>query len=331
MNDYNQLLRKAASLFGLKKGDRESQGEWMARIVYTITGRMGLASLWDQMDEGSTSIVHVKERMKTVFEAYQEMYNQVRELRGESQRLADEIYEIYRRNGVLYHEPNRVLMSAMVDGSVGGITLTRGYPLDEVQCISGLGTYLLEEKSERRAEDIFPIGWEHIKEVWSRTIEDVTWSPIRTGMSIEYLRMKPSFSIGYWVNQPDGTGRISLLRIGFKGSQSYYLYRMREGILEGSQLPDWMVDKYEYRSLSNGCLAYHSVLPAVRYKEDGEIISLRFGYLPPPSELYLWKLYSWPASIDGVPSDFTRICTRKAFEALKEMFSKKGYTFEKEL
>ena len=29
----------------------------------------------------------------------------------------------------------------------------------------------------------------------------------------EYLRLKPSFSQGYWVNKPDTTGTVSLLRI----------------------------------------------------------------------------------------------------------------------
>ena len=351
MNEYNQLLRKAANLYGVKKGVKETEKEWMARIVYTITGRMGMASLWDQIEEGSTSIVHVKERMKTIFEAYQEMYSQVRELRGNAQTVADEIYDLYLRNGLLYHQPNRVVMAAMAEGKAGSITLTRGYPLDPAPYLSGVGTYLLGERSDRRAEDLFPVGWEPLQEVWGRLIEDVTWSPMYTEMSVEYLRMKPPFSSRYWENHPDETGRVSLLRIGFKGARSYYLYRMKgedsegnqarsrsetkEGnyaeALEVSQLPNWMVDQYEYRALACGCLAYHGVLPAIRYKEDGEIVSLRFGYLPPPSDLSIWKLYSWPASIDGLPSDFSRICVRRVFEALKEMFSKKGYIFEKEL
>lgn len=331
MNEYGKLLSHVADKYSIKRGNKEPEGQWEARIIYSLTGQMGLASLWDQIEEGTTSIVHMKDRMQTIFEAYQEMYRHISALKGEPRSVVDEIYELYLKNGVIYHEPNRVLMSAMVEGNAGGIALTRGYPLDEEQCMSGLGTYLLKNQGARSAEDIFPIGWDSLTEIWKKTVEEASWSPIYTESPIEYLRMTPPFTSGYWVKRPDESGRVSLLRVMLKDSRIYYLYRQKGDTLEGSQIPGWRVDHYEYRALSTGCLKYNNLLPPIRVKETGETVTVSFGYLPSLSELSLWKLYSWPTSIQSIPSNFTRICTKPVFDAFEEMFSKKGYFFEKEL
>ena len=47
--------------------------EWICRVIYSIAGQMGLASLWDY-DEGedTVSIQHFKERIAEIFAAYEE-------------------------------------------------------------------------------------------------------------------------------------------------------------------------------------------------------------------------------------------------------------------
>lgn len=42
--------------------------EWMCRVIYSIAGQMGLASLWDyDEDEDTVSIQHFKERIAEIF------------------------------------------------------------------------------------------------------------------------------------------------------------------------------------------------------------------------------------------------------------------------
>ena len=45
--------------------------------------------------------------------------------------------------------------------------------------------------------------------------------------------------------------------------------------------------------LSNACLASRGTLPPTRFKTDGAIVRVNIGYLLPPPELNLLKLYSW--------------------------------------
>ena len=66
------------------------------------------------------------------------------------------------------------------------------------------------------------------------------------------------------------------------------------------------------------------------YRYDGELVYVTFGYLPPPAELYLWKLYTWPTTVMTLPKDFTRVCNREVFEVLKYVMMQQGYIFTEE-
>ena len=120
------------------------------------------------------------------------------------------------------------------------------------------------------------------------------------------------------------------MRTGLKGSQLYYLYKLEDEKIMRSQLPQWQVENYNYRSLANACLYQKGVLPPCTYHCDGEVVYLNFGYLPPPAELYFWKLYTWPSSMVTIPSDFNRICTRTVFNIIKKIMQKQGYEFIEE-
>ena len=165
---------------------------------------------------------------------------------------------------------------------------------------------------------------------WKKCCQVEKWTAFDSNMRVEYLRTEPPFRRGYWVDKPDTNGKISILRSGERGTETYYLYRFENGKIFVSQLPVWKVADYNYRSLANARLAAENVLPETIYKYDGELVYVSFSYLPPPSELYLWKLYSWPRNFQSFPSDFNRICSRKVFEALKEVMERQGYKFKEE-
>ena len=74
--------------------------EWMCRVIYSIAGQMGLASLWDyDEDEDTVSIQHFKERIAEIFAAYEELYPSIKFIFPEKKSdLIDEIYHIYLRS-----------------------------------------------------------------------------------------------------------------------------------------------------------------------------------------------------------------------------------------
>ena len=330
MKKYNNLLAKVADEYSINKGFLEDEKQWKVRLIYTIIGRMALASTWD-ISEENVSIVHMKKRIEKVVLCYRNMYYEVADLLPESPTiLADEIYEIYVKTGVIYHEPNHILMSVKTTASVGNITFTRGCALNEKQSISGLGTYVSNYSKDMSGNlaDMFCLEAMPLKTLWEYNILKTNWTPFKIATTIEYLRKEPPFNCGYWLDKPDESGRVSILRTGFKGAQLYYLYKFEQGCMVAGQLPEWKVKEGYYRLLSNACLASEGTLPPIRFHYDGEIVYVNFGYLPP--ELYLWKLYSWPISRVSLPRDFNRICSCQVFEAIRDIMEQQGYQFTEE-
>ena len=144
----------------------------------------------------------------------------------------------------------------------------------------------------------------------------------------EFLRLKPPFSQGYWVDKPDTNGMVSILRTGMKGAQLYYLYRYSGAAMKVSQLPQWQVESYNYRSLACACLSAYGTLPPMEVFEDGALVHVHMNYLLPPPELEFLKLYSWPEISTSLPCNFRRKLSTEVFEAVKNVLSDEGYEFK---
>lgn len=332
MNKYDNLMTKIGTEFNIKKGKTESVNDYKVRLIYSVLGRMAVSSLLDDYDNDMPSIVHMKNRVSTVFDSYYKMYPELSALLPEdAEKIANEIYDIYSHTGIFYYIPNRIVLSKKSDEYINGVVLTRGYELGLKQAVSGLGTYIISENSSQSDKNIFYIDTTSLRDRWQSWIEDAKWSNFKVEGDIEYLRMDPPFTRGYWVNKPNAEGEISILRTGFKGNELYYLYKIdKDKKIQASQLPNWIVDDYQYRSLANACLYNAGVLPPITYLVDGDIVDFKFGYLPPPAELYLWKLYSWPTTVLDLPKDFNRVSTKCIFESIAELMKKQGYAFVEE-
>lgn len=74
MNKYNGLLSSVAHKYHICKGARETENEWKTRLVYSICGMMAYASLWDDSEEGTISIVHLKRKVRSMLANYKSMY-----------------------------------------------------------------------------------------------------------------------------------------------------------------------------------------------------------------------------------------------------------------
>lgn len=228
MNKYNRLLSTVAHKYNIHKGTQETENDWKTRIIYSICGMMAYASLWDNPEEDSISIVHLKRKVRNMFANYKSMYPELSSsLPYVSDELEDEIANQFLSTGVVYHSPNRIAPSMKHEESFGDILFQRGIALDSISCVSGIGFYSKQNRvtNPDRVKTMFGLEHKTLQAFWDATLSAASWEAnILFDQNTEYLRLKPPFSQGYWVNKPDTTGTVSILRTRMKGSQLYYLY-----------------------------------------------------------------------------------------------------------
>lgn len=334
MNKYNGLLSEVADKYHIYKGIEETENDWKIRVVYSICGMMAYASLWDNSEEEPISIVHLKRKIHTIFASYKSMYPELASrLTPVSKELENEIAEQFLNSGVVYHCPNRIAPAMRHEEAFGNVLFQRGIALDNITGVSGIGFYSKQDKYKvvdiEKIKEMFDLEYENLQTLWDITLSNALWKKnFALEQDTEYLRLKPPFSQGYWVNKPDTTGEISILRTGMKGSQLYYLYHYSDLTIEVSPLPMWQVESYNYRSLACACLLKRGTLPPIEYFKEGELVHIRMNYLLPPRELEFLKLYSWPETCTSFPCDFRRKLSTEVFTAIKNIISDEGYQFK---
>ena len=330
MNKYNGLLLNISQQYGICHGEHETEISRKTRIVYSICGMMAYASLWDESEE-SVSIVHLKSKVRKILESYKSMYPELmRTLPPNSEELANEIESQFLNSGVVYHCTDRITPSMLREETFDGICFQRGIAIDSIEKVSGLGFHSNQsgETDIDEIKSMFGLEIENLEDLWSENISEASWNNSRSFETpTEYLRLKPPFTRGYWVTEPDKTG-ISILRTGMRGSQLYYLYRYHGNSLEISPITRWKVESFGYRSLACASLSSCGTLPPIEYYEDGEIVHVHLNYLLPPHELDFLKLYSWPTYCASLPCDFNRILSAEVFKAIKKILLDEGYEFK---
>ena len=332
MNKYNGLLSEVASQYGILRGTNETEIEYKTRLIYSICGLMAYSSLWDN-SENSVSIIHLKRKIRDALINYKIIYPELfSSLPFESEVLEDEIADVFLSTGIVYHCPNKIVSSAKREEAFGSILFQRGIALDNIKSVSGIGFYTKRKDKETAPEKVKEMfGLEHmdLQTLWNTTLATTTWEVNPTfEQGAEYLRLNPPFSRGYWVDKPDTSGCVSIFRTGMKGVQLYYLYRYVDSVLEVSQLPQWQVEEYNYRTLACACLSVKGTLPTIEYIDDGELVHVRLNYLLPPPELAFLKLYSWPERCTSLPCNFKRKMSKQIFVTMKEMLLQEGYEFK---
>ena len=345
MSNDGGFINDIARDLNISKGINENTANWETRVVYAILGRMSIASLWDKEEDeecgssnfSSISIIHFKQRINKLLYAYRELCEDIKPLiTDDNQQLTDKIYDIYLNTGYFYHSKNRISPVKETRAIVNNIVFVRGNKLCEPISMSGLGFYVESDgqKITTNYDDLlsmFQMQREKLDTYVRHIIFSAQWSVFSTDTRLEYLRLNPPFTRGYWNSTPDTNGEVSLLRVGAGGGQRlYYLYRYENGQCLGCQLPEWQVDKHEYLRIACSLLSSAHMLPAIIYHEDGAIVYVRLGYLLPPSELLFYKLYSWPISYSSIFQDnFNRIMEYNIFNAFKKTLEQIGYNFVK--
>ena len=334
MNKYNNLLSSISEELNISKGTEESTDNWKARITYSAISQLSIASLYDvQEDDTPISITHFKRRVETLYSSYLSMYPELKSIfKISPEAFSEEIYNIMLQAGYIYHSPNRITASAFRIAESGQVAFVRGIPLNQKVFRSGLGAYLPRKGVDNVSTVASMFGLQRISltEYWRKVTSNIIWSEASFSSKTEYLRTVPPFNKGYFKDQPDTDGRISLLRTGMAGSYIYYFYCYKSGKIYGMQIPAWQVENYEYRALSNGCIHSIGNLPPTFYHVDQSVVSLRLQYLYPPAELNLIRLYSWARSYEGSFSPFNHTMSYPVFLAIKEEFERIGYSFSEE-
>lgn len=324
MSEYGRLMEKIAQELNIKKETGEDSITWKARVVYSVMGKMALASLFDVLEnDQSVSIIHFKNRIQKMMHSYMELYPELKNvMQASEEEFSEEIYNIYRQTGYFYHTPNRLLPSAEVRVKDAHIELVRGTALSEKTCISGLGTYLITGLNVNNIESVFhmfQIPIQDLKSTLHGILKRVSWNDFDNDLHREYLRLNPPFTRGYWKSEPDCEGEVSLLRVISNSVMLYYLYKFENDKIVVSELPTWMVEGNQYRFISNCILAEKGTLPMVDVERKQHFVYITQNYLLPPALFYFMKLYSWPLSFYSVPSDFKRVMQKDVFEVFERL------------
>lgn len=334
MKKYGGLLERISYSYSIKKGNNESIDKYKARLIYSVCGLMGYASLWDESDDGDVSVAHVKSRIKNIYHCYKEMYPEIDNvLKCSEDELADEIYDVFSKTGVIYHLPHKISRAMYSEAGYGTILFQRGMAFGLIERVSGLGVYS-KIKPDTNTIDIrrmFGLNELSLNEVWSSIISRARWIPMSVkSQEIEFLRIDPPFSLGYWTKEPASGAKYSMLRLTNEYSKLYYLYKKDHKGIKASQLMNWQTSDRSYLFLSNACLSSYGKLAPIRYRHDGALVLITLDYLLPPRELNFLKLYSWPVEFETGKLDFRRSCTSIVFQAIKEILASQGYCFKEE-
>ena len=323
---------------------RTTDSEWICQIVYSVAGKMALASLWDHTeDQSSISIQHFKNRMAQIFDAYEGIFPQISHfLPDDKSNLLEEIYSIYLRTGFLYHSAYKIAPAISAQANCENLTLYRNTSPDNSFFMSGLGFYYPQRLSaDSTVVDMFGLQLQSFENYLTELLDQNEWEPVEWPDNAEFLRLEPPFSRGYWQQVPDKSPRVSLARYG-EPNKLFVFYRYYDGNYQQKTIPEWRIRDWfssgttnygEYRRIAIALLKQYGTLPEIKARTIGNLVEIKVGYRLPPSEEEFYKLYSWPATYDfssNFPQVFTRKMAKQVFPMFKHTLETLGYCFVEE-
>lgn len=322
-----------------------SNPQWICQAIYSVAGKMALASLWDHAeDESIISVQHFKGRAAQIFDAYTSLYPQTVRLFSENREdLIQDIYDIYRRTGHFYHTAYKISPAVVSQCKVGNVVLSRGVSPGSKHFMSGLGFYDIGSNQEHETKslaEMFDLQTQPMSDYLQELLQG-EWASVEWPDRTEYLRLDPPFSSRYWKEQPDADGRISLARYG-DPNRIYIFYQYKGGHFWQKPIPEWRVNDFrthgktgygEYRRIALALLNLYNQIPVSTAKLTGSLVEIHLGYRLPPAEEDFFRLYSWPSNFDLSPEltqPFRRLMAAAVYPAFKQQLETIGYHFLEE-
>lgn len=329
MSVSQQLIESISEDLRIKRGIGESTSDWITRVVYSAIAKNAYCSLWDQQED-DTSITHFKKRCNEQLLSYTRIYPELKVVISSlevAKEYVDNIYNLYLKSGFLLHKKNHITNSKRRVITIDDCSLVRSPEPEDDLFMSGLGYYTLSVpiENDENISDVFNLSKLSLSEYLDKLQNRHTFKPLEFQNDIEYLRLEPPFSRGYWKKQKD-EDRLSLLRIGQSGNQIYYLYKSINNEMLVSQLPDWMTTDGNYRMISWGLLDKYRQATNIDYAISGNLVHVHLNYLLPTNEQLFFELYSWPESFTTL-SSFNRTMDINVFKIIKAEFEKIGFSF----
>lgn len=324
---------------------KSNDDDWICRVIYSLAGKMALASLWDHDESRDfVSPQHFKQRLEQIFTAYTAIYPQTLNLFPANQNnLIEDIYAVYLRTGHFYHSPYKISPASFTQSASENVSLYRGVSPNAKFSMSGLGFYSAHTKTTDTlsVSAMFGLQMQTLGEYLGELLHDDNWTETGWPADAEFLRLESPFSRGYWQETPHKDGRISLMRYG-SPNKLYSFYQFRQNQVLQKVLPEWRIrdtrsnslnipnDFSEYRRIATALLDYYAVLPPIHAKLEGMTTQVRLGYRLPPTEEDFLKLYSWPNEYYTSPQVFSRRMSTSVYLVFRKHLETIGYQFEEE-
>ena len=340
MINYDYFFVPISQSIGIIRGNNESYKNYLARLIYSICGRLALASLWDNYSEEeyeyesteSISITRFKRRIETTLNSYIEIVPEIKDVFSDSiEDIKTEILDIYMKTGFFYHTPKRIIPCNDCVCQADRFYLFRGSFLDKDLKMSGLGFYSNESydlEYNKNISETFNLSTHKLDEYIKYLISDANWVKANSLNEYEFLVTDLKINNKYWINYPIKLSYPSLMRSIEKGKRIYYLYYFKGNEAYISRLPSWRTTAEEYLAISNSILFSYSNLPPIKYRNEGNLVDINLKYLLPPAEMNFLKLYSWPRYMNNVSkSKFHRTTNPVLFRIIKSHLKNLGYKF----
>lgn len=322
-------MEMIANDLDIRKGDNEDLEHWHKRVFYSSIGLNMLTATYDYDDD---NVYQEDNGADTV--SMQHIHNRAVELAtiiGNTvfdQNDADAMREIYIKAGYMLHRANRLTYPPEKHSLIGEICISRGQAPWNVQHMSGLGTFIVDDeaKSLIHWDDMFCVEKKGILD-WYRQFEKIlTWSKTnRIPENVEYANIFEDTTSGYWLNRPPQKG-TTIYRDKRNGERQYGLLKITDQY-ETASLPNWRTAKLEYLRITLPLRILSGYVPIIRIRHNGAAAELYSEYLLPPAEQNIYELFSWPNTEN---SHWNRIISIQILPLMKELFTRMGFTIDEE-
>ena len=329
-------LKKIAYDIKVIQDPEESDDDWKRRVIYSVCGRMALASLWDCANGETVSVQHLKNRCKEILGAFETVYPECISLSNYGEHdleIVNCIYNLYLSNGQFYHKSNRLAPSKKIRKTIGGVSLIKGLYATDSCRMSGIGPYLVDTNGDSGVDSL---GFCHPEStlLLDTLINNAYWHELQIdNQHYSFLRTKPPFTRGYWMNSPDREGGITMSCYGEDGSgqKQYYLTKVAGGKRWIADLPTWISENRMHVYLTTEILKRYGTLPPIIVKLHETMAEIEIPYRLPPEEETFVKVYSWPQRYNGQEHSFTRIIASELLSLMKRLFAQIGFDVQEEI
>ena len=324
-----------AKELNIGKDKSEKDVEWYRRVVYSVVGRMALATLWNENDKGEISVRGLKRTTYELLKAYESIVPEINSTSnyGEcTDMLCDSILSTMESAGFFYHRADYYRIAKTKHIKMGEVNFCRGIYATESCYMSGLGAYTKVANAEENEGSFLSL--EKPQFVLQKLIESAYWRECDFEREkVEYLKMEEPFKNGYWMDQPNFQFQYSLARTKKEREaflQTYYLLRNTSDGMKAAELPAWVSEDRNYTVLSTALLQCYKQMPPVIIKYGDEIAKIEIGSRLYPDVEKLILAYSWPKRYDGENSPFSRIIPKSLSGTLKKILVDTGYNVKED-